>query len=141
MIVYFFVGILLAVVSDMIKAARKNKPKQLPTTQYCCAPETVEVAWEPVEIVEPDEDPTVLLARADVDRFEAVKGVYVDLLDALEEEAQAIERELKSPEMTDKRRTTLTRRKSMLLGKIATTTAKVYSIDRQIEKAYQIAVA
>lgn len=138
---FFFIGILIAVIADVIKSARRNKPKQLPTTQYCCAPETVEVAWEPVEVVEPEETPAVLLARADVDRYEAVKGVYVDLLDALEEEAQAIERELKSPEMTDKRRTTLAHRMATIKGKIATTTAKVYSIDRQIEKAYQIAVA
>lgn len=138
---FFFIGILIAVIADVIKSARRNKPKQLPTTQYCCAPETVEVAWEPVEVVEPEETPAVLLARADVDRYEAVKGVYVDLLDALEEEAQAIERELKSQEMTDKRRTTLAHRMATIKGKIATTTAKVYSIDRQIEKAYQIAVA
>lgn len=151
MTIYFFIGFALAALVDLVKSARKNKRKQLP-------PAPVVVDWEPVEdepdgteldlsvpfcgeLEEVEEYPAVLLARADIDRYEAIKGVYIDLLDALEEETHAIEREFKSPEITDKRRSTLAHRLTAIKSKEATTTAKVYAIDRQIEKAYSIAVA
>lgn len=145
MICWFFVGVLLAIVSDIAKKW-KFKREQLPIRQtnascfeYQSQGPIIDI--EPVEVLEDEQDeeetPAILLARADIDRYEATKCVYIDLLDALEEEARTIQIELDSPNTADKRRTTLARRKSTLLGKIATTTSKLYTLDRQIEKAYQ----
>lgn len=144
MICWFFVGVLLAIVSDIAKK-RQFKHKQLPIRQtnascfeYQSQGPIIDI--EPVEVLEDEqgeEDPATLLARSDIDRYEATKIVYIDLLDALEEETRIIQSELNKPETSDKRRTTLARRKSTLLGKIATTTSKLYTLDRQIERAYQ----
>lgn len=143
MIFWFFVGVLLAIVADMAKKG-KFKRKQLlphPANTACFEYKIPIIDIEPVEVLEDEQDeeetPAVLLARADIDRYEATKSVYIDLLDALDEETRIIQTELDKPETADKRRTTLARRKSTLLGKIATTTSKLYTLDRQIEKAYQ----
>lgn len=136
--IYFFIAAVIIAILGRINTARKR----LPPIQYSCVSEPITAEWEDrTECDEPEEDPTVLLARADIDRYEAIKIVYIDLLDSLEEEAQIIQTELKNTDTTDKRRTMLAHRMATIKGRIATTTTKLYDLDHKIEKAYQIAVA
>lgn len=140
MICWFFLGVLLAIITDMGRKRKKRK-----AIRSCTFYQSPVIEIDPVEFSEDEreepeeieEDPSSILARSDIDRYEATKIVYTDLLDALEEEKRIIQFELNSPNTTEKRRATLARRKSTLLGKIATTTSKLYTLDRLIEKAYQ----
>jgi len=75
-------------------------------------------------------------ATAELDRLQTLKYEYTAISDEIEKELFDLEQEYKSPNVSEKRRAAISKRRLTLYKHRAGNTSKLFQLDKNIEKLY-----
>jgi hypothetical protein len=75
-------------------------------------------------------------AAAEMDRLQVLKLEYTSISDAIEKELADLETEYNGPNTSEKRRSTISKRRLTLYRQRAGNTSKLFQLDKNIETLY-----
>ena len=116
------------IISELVKLSFSDPPQTEIETAPAASP-AITIKLEKIPI-----DPEY--TQTEIDMQTDLKQQYKAIASAISRELNDMESEYNSPNTSEKRKAAINKRRLTLLSKKASTTAKIYGIERKIEQLY-----